>query len=230
MNYKKLNKSESENIFRNWADSGIPADAYEYCESEFVGLRKSILEIFNTIKADHQITDVSKQQYKTDLYFGLKLYGLLNPQVDFSLREASDDRIWRYLSLKVVPDIVAERWDINEGRFWKEPRRMWLKTVWWYIHLSWQGSEEETEKILRDNTTDEIVQLVERAGPNGYRIGLCRTLMLEYSKIALDKRKSSPGLFRIIMKLNTARVKVMEPSLVEGGEKDYVRSLFEYFE
>ena len=33
-------------------------------------------------------------------------------------------------------------------------------------------------------------------------------------------------LFRIIMKLNTAKVMVVDPALYLGGEREYVRSLF----
>ena len=49
-------------------------------------------------------------------------------------------------------------------------------------------------------------------------------------KIELDKfnnrKNSQDDLFRIIMKLNTARVMVIDPGLYLGGEKEYVRSLF----
>ena len=46
----------------------------------------------------------------------------------------------------------------------------------------------------------------------------------------LDKSKYENNIFRKIMVLNTARTKVVEPSLVSGGITGYVGRLFDYFE
>lgn len=45
----------------------------------------------------------------------------------------------------------------------------------------------------------------------------------EYNK---NTETQQDDLFRIVMKLNTAKVMVVDPALYLGGEKEYVRSLF----
>ena len=71
------------------------------------------------------------------------------------------------------------------------------------------------------------MQLVERSGPHGYRIEVTRELMKQFSKI--DNKNVNRNLFRKIMKLNTARVKIIEPSLTVGGVHKYVEELINYF-
>ena len=140
---------------------------------------------------------------------------------DFSNRVAANDEIWRFLSIKVIPDIVHARWGMNASHFYQTSRRIWLKTIWWYIHLSWQNSIDETYKILIDNTTDTILQLVERPGL-GYNVELFREIMKQYANYS----DSSRNLFRTVLKLNTAKILTTSPELVDGGIEKYVDSLF----
>ena len=101
--------------------------------------------------------------------------------------------------------------------------------LWWYIYLSWQGSEKDTITVLKDNSTDEILQLVDRCGRGGYRVDLYRALMLQNSKLdPIDRRRRQ--LFRKMMVLNTARVQVIEPELTVGGNIGYAESLSKYFQ
>ncbi len=224
----RLNKQEAESIFNSWDDlKPIPINdgANEY-------LRKDLLEIFENVLKFLELSDdeLNKKSYQVDLEFGLKLYEKLNSYSDFTIRLAADNDFWRYLSIRVIPDIVYLRWGLKESRFWREPRRLWLKTIWWYIHLSWQGSIEETREILKGNSTDEIVQLVERAGPNGYRVNLTREIMKEYGSYGRNQKSRNQSLFRKVMKLNTAKVQTIEPGLHIEGESSYVKELFRYFE
>ena len=104
--------------------------------------------------------------------------------------------------------------------------------MWWYVHLSWQGDESTTLEVLKNNTTDEILNLVERAGYNGYYLKVYRNIMYFYSKVPVERKyiktdtNNSVRFFRKIMILHTARSTVMEPSLCIGGEREYVRNIF----
>src|SRR5699024_11798367 len=102
------------------------------------------------------------------------------------------------------------------------PRRIWLKTIWWYIHLSWYKNKSETYDILKDNSTDTILQLVERPSL-GYYIDLYREIMYQYYKTGNSDR----DLFRRVLKLNTARIVSTSPELLDGGLVIYVAKLFE---
>lgn len=188
---------------------------------DFNALRLELLEARDSLFENLGLDKENKLDYVFDLYFGLKLYTILNEQFSFTNRIATNDDIWRYLSVKVVPDIVHSRWGFNEDRFYRLSRRNWLKTIWWYICLSWKGNEQETLKILEGNTTDTIMQLVERPGL-GYHIDLYRALMSQYAEHADPSRE----LFRSVLKLNTARLLTITPELIEGGVSMYVSNLF----
>lgn len=189
----------------------------------FVHLRKIIMNEKKTF-----LIDETKKinSYAFDLNMGLLLYRVLKEDYSFNERLAAQDEMWRYLSLEVFPDLVYERFGMNDQRFYKGTRRIWLKSIWWYIHLSWQGTEEETFYTLKDNSSDEILQLLDRSGSGGYRIELTREVMRQYK---LYSNCKVPQLFRRVLKLNTARLNMTEPSLVEGGIETYVKDLFKYF-
>jgi len=156
-----------------------------------------------------------------DIVVGHALYKILSTE-GMNIRTAADDGFWRFLSLKLLPDLVKSRWDNGSAvRFWKGRSRIWLRAMWWTIHLTWQGTEEKTKSVLETATTDTVMQLIERPGRAGFRIELTRALFAERSI-----RKISQSQFRAIMKLNTAKVLVIEPSCHEGGVKGYVRTLF----
>lgn len=188
---------------------------------DFKEIRNQLIEIRDYIFEKYEYDNANKLDYKFDLLFGLKMYQVLNENVGFTNRVATNDDIWRYLSICVIPDIVHSRWELNEERFYKSPRRIWLKALWWYIHLSWRGNEEETYNILKDNTTDTVVQLVERPGV-GYHVEMYREIMYQYSFI----QDSSREVFRRLLKLNTATILTTTPELVEGGIKKYVQDLY----
>lgn len=189
--------------------------------SQFDSLRSELLEARDELYEENHFDFSNKLDYKFDLLFGLKLYNILGEEIGFTPRVATNDDIWRYLSVKVIRDIVHSRWQLNEDHFYKISRRIWLKTIWWYIHLSWMGDQKSTYEILKNNTTDTVLQLVERPGI-GYNVMVYRELMYQYHKY----EDTSRNLFRQILKLNTARLLTTSPELVEGGILAYVDDLF----
>lgn len=189
-------------------------------------LREKLIAIDDEVENTLGIL-ASAKPYQYDLAYAIRLYRVLNTEYQFNERLAAQDDIWRYMALRVIPDLVQKRNGLSESRFYKAKRRIWLRSLWWYIHLSWQGNEDDTNKVLQGNTTDEIMQLLDRTGSFGYRIDFSRELMRQYSLIDSQIRKR--GLFRKVMKLNTMRAKVIEPSLMVGGTEEYVRDLISYF-
>lgn len=191
-------------------------------KSEYVVLRNELIEARDRVFAEYNLDHMNKLDYSFDLLFGLELYEILNKQIGFTNRVATNDDVWRYLAVQVIPDIVHSRWNLNADHFYKMARRNWLKTIWWYVHLSWRGNVEETYEILKNNSTDTILQLVERPGI-GYYVEMYRELMFQYSGYE-DK---SRNLFRRVLKLNTAYLISISPELVDGGIESYVSSLFD---
>jgi hypothetical protein len=145
--------------------------------------------------------EVHTTQYEYDLELSLRLYDCLS-FLELPQRILNQDSFWIFLTLAVIPDIVYQRWSRSkaiEDRFYKKKNRIWLKTAWWYIHLTWQGDFNKTKKTIEKFSIDCIVQLVERSG-NGYDIDLYRAIS---QKLASS---SSPTFtLRKVMKLNTAR-------------------------
>ena len=90
-----------------------------------------------------------------------------------------------------------------------------------------EDSYHKTYDILKNNSTDDILNLVERSGNDGYRVDVYRRIMTEYAET--DLRKSVKQLLRKVMVLNTARTTLVEPALAEGGVNGYVKELYLYF-
>lgn len=193
---------------RSFTATGLTAD--------YAALRERLLE-------DIHPFDPSIGPGAYDVATGLAMYRILG-EAGMDVRTAADDGVWRFLSLRVVPELVEARWPhVPAERFWRGRSRIWLRVIWWLIHLVWQETEEQTLIVLADVTTDTVVQLVERPGRGGFRVELTRAMFRERSR-----RRFSQEEFRALMKLNTARVIVTEPWFCEGGIGGYVRELHDY--
>lgn len=225
--YKSVSKAEAKELFDDLLTRGLDSFMNDELSQEFLSWRENLLEAHHGLI----MSKIKNSSYQYDLKFGMYLYSFFHEE-KINIRIASDDGFWRFLGLKVIPDIVYNRWDLNEARYWRERSRIWLKSLWWYIHLSWQGNKDDTFEILKNNSTDTIVQLLERPGL-GYRTDFIRILMREYHfTISLPKyEKYKSDFFRRLLKLNTARLKVIEPSFMNDNEAEseveYVWDLIE---
>lgn len=232
---KTLNRGQAQEAMKNWIENypQLPP-----IDDNLLQLRKDLQALNNKVRAEiDDNPSIKKIDYYVDYRFGLLLYEYLKNQKGFSLRTAANDGFWRYISVKVVPDVVAQRWGKdNDSHYWSQPTRIWLRSIWWYTHLAWQGDMELTEKVLSCDhfTTDTILNFEERTGRKGTQIEAYRQIIKYYSMVPSDviknasrgKSNNSDDIFRIVMKLNTAKMLVMDPSLYDGGEDAYARALF----
>lgn len=204
-------------------------------DSDYAQIRADLMNMFRCIK--EEVSD-ERAEYTTDVLFGLKMYEYFGRKEWFGLRLAADDGFWRYIAVAVIPDIVGERWGENkENYFWKQSNRLWPKTAWWFIHLTWHNSVEETKTILAQKhfNSDTIQGIVERTGKKGTYVEVYREIvyqysLLDYSVILKFKKQMSLGsdsLFRAIMRLNTARSLVTDPCLTQDGVSGYVKSMID---
>ena len=197
-------------------------------------MRAELVQFYNKAKIDASKED--RKEYMTDVSFGLAFYSYLQNQTWFNLRTAANDGFWRYVAVSVIPDIVADRWGMSKDQyFWKQSNRLWPKTAWWFIYLTWHESLQETGEMLasKNFNSDTIQGIVERTGRKGTFVEVYREIVYQYSKldyniIATFKKNQFSGsdsLFRAIMRLNTARGLVTDPCLSEDGVKGYVSSM-----
>lgn len=219
MKIERLTRKDALEAMNTWIGSSftLPKLGKEYSQ-----IREDLIELYNDTK--DSIED-SIKSYEMDVCFGAALYDYFKTKQWFTERLASDDGFWRYLSLKVVPDLIGERWgNDNADHYYTKPSRIWLKCMWWYIHLSLNSTTESTKGMLmsKNFSTDTILNLVERTGRGGTNIQVYRTIISLYNKLDDVSDKD----FRKIMKLNTAKAMVIEPVLCEGGIKGYVSSIF----
>ena len=239
-----MGDQEFYDMLEHWAvydvDDNNYAAPYKPIRDDLVSTFKEALESGN-----------NKINYILDLKVGIRLYELMNPDNGFDLVYANDDDIWRYISVRVMPDITFIRYPnqifdievlrdhipelsyaigvktekdsmrIKKKRFYSHTRRIWLKTLWWYIHLGWQGNSADTYKVLENNGTNIISHFIERPG-RGYRTALFRKMLYAYS--LLPEQRDS--IFRAAAKLNLAKCVSVEPELTIGGEAAYAENLF----
>lgn len=237
MKTRELTKGKARVLMEDLIENGLE-NFNSAGEDE--NLRHELLDRCGEVYSELGSNNRRRRDYYIDVQTGLYLYDVLQKQRWFSLRLAENDNFWRYLSIRVVPDIVNRRWGLEgkEERYWKKSARIWLKDVWFYIYFSWQGSLQKTEEILLSPNfdTDTEMNLVERSGKCGTYLSVYRTIMRQYSMldesvlnqfhIEVRKIDKKLTLFRIIMKLNTAKILVIDPMLVPGGASQYVRGLF----
>ena len=187
MDWKELKRDDAAELY----DGYCRGERFDV-DSHYLELQQELRDIFQeSLDALHiSADDIARKNYsyQIDLNFGIKMYSLLNDKYEMDVRTAANGDVWRYLCTCVVPDLVEKRYGIDHpDRFWKKTRRLWLRTLWWYIYLSWQGTELATIKTLKDNTTDEILQLVDRCGSGGYRVSLYRELMKKNGELNLKE-------------------------------------------
>ncbi len=250
MEWKLLTQIEAQKRLEKYEEMGYKK-FLQYTENlvnpsgnlpkEYRNLRIELVKAFKQAQKQAIQTDRKKKQYLTDLYFGGKLFEILKKR-GMNVRYASSPRVWTYIAVEVIPDLVFERFGESEykksgtfrlhtDRYFKKEARIYPRTLWWYIYLSMQydftGNEDLalTVDLLKDNGTDTIVQLVERTGREGYRVAMARKLMKYYSEDA----GFGEGEFRKAMVLNSAWTQTVEPALTEGGDERYVKELFSYF-
>lgn len=230
-------------LVKHWTAHDIDEGTFV---SSYVEFRKELIECFDSAL----IESGGRIGYLLDLRMGIKLYELINPHNGFTIVQANDDNIWRYISVCVMPDITFIRYPnrpedietmqkilpdlsydqfrpekdsikIKKKRFFTHTRRIWLKTLWWYIHLGWQGSSQKTFDALKNNGTNIISHFIERPG-KGYRPELFRSMMYVYSTLPTQK----DTIFRAAAKMNLAKCVTVEPAFTAGGEQGYAKRLF----
>jgi hypothetical protein len=224
-----LGRAEAEDL---WGD-GITLPNHTTSTNDEINIRSTICAALDDYEGK------GFTQYDIDRRLALALYTEVLPVECFPARMAANDGLWRRLSLQVVPDQVARRWPsapadmgaaaFPRSHFWSSPQRIWLKSLWWYAHLSWQANPylstleiaALTGDILERGSTDAVMHLVERPGTGGFRVDFCRVLM----RCLRDTPGFSVTKLKSVLKMHTARVCLVEPAFFRGGVKGYVDEL-----
>ncbi len=209
-------------------------------EEPYVSIRDSLKRRFSEAveitKRNEQVT--RSREYSIDLDMAEEIY-LVMSKYGLSARDAADEEIWIYISVNVIPDIIIDRFRLSgislphEDRFYANARRIYPMMLWWYYHIAYQDDDPNpiisTRDILINNQSDDISQLIERAGSGGYPIRIYKQIMAEYSK-RLKKNQKPDGLLSRALKLNIVQMQSMEPELMYDGLEVYVSDIFDRVE
>lgn len=217
MDYKTLGYDDAETLFNTFS----PNFKFDFSglSSEDLKLRNDLLNLSpNDIKGD----------YEYDLEFGLRIYEYFLNKPWFTIGVANDHDFWRDLCCRIVPDIVYKRHGATPSYYYTNPLRIYLSTLWWYIHLSFQGDIQKTRTALTGLSTDYIMQMEERPGKDGDYLEVRREIMRIIAKIPAEIRNpkiDGKNLFRRVMIQNTA-VKRNFNLAIAGEVTQYVKDLF----
>lgn len=209
-------------------------------DDAYMQIRKELLDTYYTCreKVAKRAYDTRSQEYGMDLEMGLKIYSVLH-SYGMTPGEASDREVWLYFNRYVIPDIVADRFgkkvknrlELSADRFYENSRRYYPSMLWWFVHLSWvdagdfDESLKATGKLLRRCQSDDISQLIERAGRDGYPVRIYNAIMHRYCEIC-ERGEQTDGLLSRCLQLNLIRMTNTEPELAAGGVEPYVDALF----
>ena len=209
---EKKSSEEFYSLVDDWKNGGFT----DTVDGEYREIREKIFAEYEKYKQGNG--------YEKDLRVGLALYELLlSDEYKLNPIYANDDDIWRYLSVRVFLDITylrepsSDRFGVyfSHDRVYKHTKRIWIKQLWWWVHLAWQGDYESTYQVLIKYGSGRISQVLERAG-KGYRIDLTRQLLKKMAE-RTGQSKVSQDDFRAMMMLYYAKMFVVEPTLVDGG-------------
>lgn len=229
--WRTLTASECSAISLQWNDdfrkdiNPLANFKDDELNDQYRGVREAIVSMFDEAFSKYPV--FSRHEYDLDLDLAISVYeyfcGLGMVPAD-----ASNDGIWRYIQMKVVPDQILRRWklkdhQLRDDRFWKQSWRMYLKILWWYVHLSYNGDLEETRRILQYNSSNDISQLVERTG-EGYRVEYLREIMRRYGE--LPEEKHGKDTLSHILMMNNVMCTRVDPELNGKTVEEHVDGLF----
>ena len=184
--------------------------------------------------------ETRSQEYGVDLEMAGAIYSILN-RYGFTPKDASDQEIWLYFNRRVIPDIIIDRFKnsaterrpkLSPDRFFENQRRYYMSMLWWFIFISWQETNngfqmslDRTLDMLKKCQSDDISQLIVRAGIVGYPLTVYKEIMKQYCDHCLNGTQTD-GLLSKVLQLNIIYMVNTEPDLIETGLPGYVSDLF----
>lgn len=220
MKIKELKIDEAKKNFLEIESEDINNSFFDSLDQDYSKIRKDILSFVPRIEKNYQF----------DLAFAIKIFEYFNAKnfIFFNEHTASNYNFWRYICLKVVPDIIIKRHGLKEEYFYSKNVRIYLPTLWWFIKMCWQGNADATRECLKDFSTDIILQIVERPGRDGMFLEVSRIMIKYLSKIdgkIRNEKKGGQTLIRRLLIQHTARNNNFN-LVVEGKTEEYVKGLF----
>lgn len=201
--------------------------------------REMLLNAEQQAKRKYPEDEYKDYKYQRDIDIGLALYKFFeNDFREFSTWEANDRHMWSYLSLKIVPDIIFRRGGKTmpiPNLYYKRPSRMYLRKLWWFIHLSLVKDRRtdkcdvvETRLLLGHLREQDANELMDRSS-GGFHVEFSRIMMNLYSKYCKNNKvEGTPreDFFRALIREHHLRMQITSPEL--EGEVPYFNAILEH--
>lgn len=219
---RQIKYADASELFKELElHQGVPSNYFDDLDEDYMKIRNDILSF---------VPHNKKDLYTFDLEFAIKLYEYFSKENFPEINEAvvSNYDFWRYICLKVVPDIIIERHGFINSYFYKKNVRMYIPTLWWFIELSFNNSLIYTFDNLKKFNTDIILQFVERPGKNGIYKDIVRKIFEYLFKLPIEtinKKIDEKNLIRRVLIQNTA-ISNNYNLVLEDDVDTYVRKLF----
>ena len=218
---KTITRDEAKALYEKYVEySAVPSAFLDKLDDDYLDIRKVLLTFEACL--------VEKEGYEFDLPFAMRIYDFFNAFDWFNETVASNYGFWRYICLCVVPDLILRRCGWNAKNFYEKTTRMYVPRLWWYVHMSFQGTSDYTEQVLLHLNTDFIMNLVERTGRSGFYLEVSREIMRTLSQLpksVINQKINGANLFRRVLIQNTAKANNYN-LVIENNAKEYVLSLF----
>jgi|SRR5690554_2708308 len=220
MGYPKLNNIDAQIEYEKLVHNNFKINLMTDVDKE---IRRKIVSIFQQAK-----TDVSMNTYAFDLEVSKGIYEYFQKLEWFTKLAESDYDFWKYIAIRIMPDLIYERHGDIAEYYYKKNVRIYPFRLYWYFHLSFNEDIHSTYSMLKKPvfSTDTILQIVERPGKSGLDLDTFRTIIRKYSKFEtkyyVNKNDVKFEILRSIMILNTAKNVTIFPSMYQDGIEGYV--------
>ena len=231
MNYTSLGKVEAQDIIMRYSiDDGINSMPFSSkLTADERELRSKFQQRYSMKFPNTASPNFNEIKSNDDQELALLLYfEWLTLDDVVTNREVADDGFWRNLTCRIIPSYTRCRWEIkdkkwNHDRYFKKPQRNALKVLWWFIHLAYQGNKEKTFEVIKNCGSDQISQIVDRAG-DGYDVEFTRAIFRQIGR--LKNQKDISNALRAAMKMNTLRRQTTAAAFYSSGYDAYAATLF----
>ena len=112
---KELSKEESRKIFEEF-NGKFKSENFDNLIDDYKQIRNDLLLLHNKYK--------TFKDYKYDLHYGLDIYNYFNSKDWFNETIASNYDFWRYICIKVIPDIIFKRHGLVPAYYYEKNVRI----------------------------------------------------------------------------------------------------------
>ena len=224
MKYYELKRQDAQKLYEDIVNGTVVINDnfFAKLDNDYKKIRK---EILSWIEKNPVV-----KNYDFDLRFAIMIHEYFSAKnfEEFNEAIASNYGFWRFICLKVIPDIINERHGYVKEYFYDKNVRLYISTLWWYIEMCYQGNYEQTYQCLKKKSTDYILQIVERPGRDGMFLDVSRLIVYYLSKLPdeiVNKKYNNQTLLRRIAIQNTAKNSNYN-LIFENKADEYVKGLF----